>query len=40
MFFSVKTKNINLDVLTKNLVTLLKDGMRLRIKKFNVMRNH
>ena len=37
MFFSVTTKNLNWKILTKNLGTL-KNGMRLRIKNFNIMR--
>ena len=32
MFFSVITKNLNWEILTKNLVTFLKDGMGLRVK--------
>ena len=37
MFFSVKTKNLNCKILTKNLVTFhLKDGMGLRMKNFNL----
>ena len=32
MFFSVKTKNLNWEILTKNLVAFLKDGMGLRVK--------
>ena len=35
MFFSVITKNQNWEILTKNLV-ILKDGMGLRIKNFNI----
>ena len=38
MFFSVITKNLNREILTKNL--LLKDGMGLRMKDFNVMGVH
>ena len=38
MFFSVVTKNLNWEILTKNL--LLKDGMGLRMKDFNVMEVH
>ena len=34
MFFSVITKTLNWEILTKNLVTFLKDGMRLRAKNF------
>ena len=34
MFFSVITKNLNWEILTKNLVTFLKDGMGLRMKNF------
>ena len=39
MFFSVKTKNFNWEILTKDLV-FLKDGMGLRIKNFNIMGVH
>ena len=39
MFFSVKTKNFNWEILTKDLV-FLKDGMRLRIKNLNIMGVH
>ena len=39
MFFSVITKNLNWEILTKNLVTL-KDGMGLRTKNFNVLGFH
>ena len=35
MFFSVMTKNLNWEILTKNLV-LLKGGMGLRMKNFNI----
>ena len=36
--FSVTNKNLNWKIITKNLVTfkLLKDEMKLRIKKFNI----
>ena len=39
MFFSVTNKNLNLEIITKNLVTskLLKDEMKLRMKNFNIM---
>ena len=37
MFFSVITKNLNWEILTKNLVTFLKDGVGLRMKNFNIM---
>ena len=40
MFFSASTKNLNWEILTKNLVTLLKDGMGLRMKNFNIMAFH
>ena len=36
MLFSVITKNLNWEILTKNLV-ILKDGMGLRMKNFNIM---
>ena len=36
MFFAVTTKNLNCDILTKDL--LLKGGMGLRMKNFNIMR--
>ena len=35
-FFVVITKNLNWEILTKNLVTL-KDEMRFRMKNFNIM---
>ena len=35
MFFSVITKNLNWEILIKNLL-LLKDGMGLRMKNFNM----
>ena len=38
MFFSVITKNLNREILTKNLVTFTRcDVMGLRMKKFNIM---
>ena len=37
MFFSVSTKNLNRGIFTKNLAILLKDGMGLRMKNFNIM---
>ena len=36
MLFSVITKNLNWETLTKNL-DILKDGMGLRMKNFNIM---
>ena len=39
MFFSVITKSLNCEILTKNLATL-KDNMRLRMKNFNILRVH
>ena len=41
-FFSVTDKNLNWEIITKNLVTfkLLKDGIKLRIKNFNIMGVH
>ena len=36
MLISVITKNLNWEILTKNLV-LLKDGMGLRMKNLNIM---
>ena len=42
MFFSVTNKNLNWEIVTKNLVTfkLLKDEMNLMMKKFNIMKVH
>ena len=42
MFFSVTNKNLNWEIIAKNLVTfkLLKDEMKLRMKNFNIMRVH
>ena len=37
MFFSVITKNLNWQILTKNLVTFKRDGVRLRMKSFSIM---
>ena len=39
MFFSVTKKNLDWEVITKNLVTfkLLKDGMKLKMKNFNIL---
>ena len=37
-FFSVTTKNLNWEIFTRNLV--IKDGMRLRMKTFNIMGVH
>ena len=34
--FCVITKNFNWEILTKNLVTFLKDGMGLRMKNFSI----
>ena len=39
MFFFVITKNLNWEILTKNLVTL-KDEMGLRMKNVNIMGVH
>ena len=41
-FFSVTNKNLNWEIITKNLVTfkLLKDEMKLRMKNLNIMRIH
>ena len=39
-FFSVRTNNLNWETLTKNLVMLLKDGMGLRMKNFDIMGFH
>ena len=36
MFFSVITKNLNSEILTK-MQLLLKDGMGLRLKNFNIV---
>ena len=38
-FLSLITKNLNWEILTKNLVTF-KDGMGLRMKNFNIMQVH
>ena len=40
--FSVTNKNLNWEIITKNLVTfkLLKDEMKLRMKNLNIMRIH
>ena len=38
-YLSLITKNINWEILTKNLVTF-KDGMGLRMKNFNIMLVH
>ena len=40
MFFSVITKNLNWDTLTKNFKLLLKDRMGLRMKNYNIMGVH
>ena len=40
MFFSVSTKILNRGIFTKNLAILLKDGMGLRMKNFNIMGFH
>ena len=40
MFFFVSTKNLNWEILTKNLVILLTDGMELRMRNFNIMGVH
>ena len=39
MFFSVTFKNLNWEIITKNLVIfkLLKDEIKLRMKNFNIM---
>ena len=39
MFFSVASKNLNWEIITKNLLTfkLLKKEMKLRMKRFNIM---
>ena len=39
-FLFIITKNLNWEILTKNLVTFKKDGMGLRMKNFNIMRIH
>ena len=39
MYFSVITKNLNWEILTKNLVTF-KDKMTLRMKDFNIFWVH
>ena len=39
MFLSVINKNLNREILTKNLVTI-QDGMGLKMKKFNIMVVH
>ena len=39
MFFSIIIKNLNWEMLPKNLVTF-NHGMRLRIKNFNIMGVH
>ena len=39
MFFSVITKNLNWEILSKNLVTL-KNGIGLRMKYYNIMGVH
>ena len=40
MFDSVTTKNLNWEILSKNLVIPLKDRKRLRMKNFNIMGVH
>ena len=40
MFFSVITKNSNWEILTKNLVTFLKEKMVLRVKNFDIFGVH
>ena len=40
MLFSVITKNLNCEILTKNLVTFKRYGMGLRMKNFNIMWVH
>ena len=40
MFFTISTKNSDWEILTKNLVILLKDGMGLRMKNFNIVEDH
>ena len=42
MFFSVTSKNLNWDIVTKNLVTfkLLKNEMKLKMRRFNIMGVH
>ena len=39
MFLTIITKNLNWEILTKNLVTL-KDGIVSRMKNFNIMGIH
>ena len=39
MFFSVTTKNLIWEILTKNVV-ILKDGMRLKMKNFDIIGVH
>ena len=41
MSFSVTNKNVNLEIITKNLITFkfLKDGMKLRMKHFDIMKD-
>ena len=36
-FFSVRTNNLNWETLTKNLVILLKNGMGLMMKIFDIL---
>ena len=38
MFFSIINKNLNWEIITKNLVTF--DGMKLRMKNVNIMGVH
>ena len=40
MLFSIITKNLNWEILTKNSITFLKDGIGIRMKNFNIMWVH
>ena len=40
MLFSIITKNLNWEILTKNSVTFLKDGIGIRMKNLNIMWVH
>ena len=40
MFFSVITKNLNWEILTKNFVAFLKDRIELRMKSFIIVGVH
>ena len=37
MFISVITKNLNWEILTKDFITFLKDGIELRMKSFIIV---